>query len=211
MRKRPDQRLADAEDELHGLGGLDRADEPGQDAEHARLGAARDEPGRRRLRIQAAVAGAVLGREHRRLPLEAEDAAVDVRLAEQHAGVVDEVARREVVGAVDDDVVAAEQIERVGRGERISCAITLTCGFSSFSVSFAESSFGGPTSEVPCRIWRCRLLTSTTSKSTMPIVPTPAAARYIATGEPRPPAPMHSTLAALSLRCPSIPTSGRIR
>ena len=43
---------------------------------------------------------------------------------------------------------------------------------------------------------------STTSKSTMPSVPTPAAARYIAAGDPRPPAPMHSTFAAFSVALP---------
>ena len=94
------------------------ADDPGQHAEHAALGAARHQSRRRRLGIEAAVARAVLGREHRRLPLEAEDASVGIRLAEQHAGVVDEVARREVVGAVDDDVVRREQIERVRGRER---------------------------------------------------------------------------------------------
>ena len=54
--------------------------------------------------------------EHARLPLEAEDAAVDVRLAEQGARVVDQVAGREVVGAVGDDVVVLENLERVGAG-----------------------------------------------------------------------------------------------
>src|ERR1700680_3476443 len=44
----------------------------------------------------------------------------------------------------------------------------------------------------------------------MPILPTPAAARYSAAGEPRPPAPMSRTLAAMSLRWPMEPTSGRM-
>jgi hypothetical protein len=44
-----------------------------------------------------------------------------------------------------------------------------------------------------CMIWRCKLLSSTSSLSTMPILPTPAAARYSAAGEPRPPAPTIST------------------
>ena len=35
---------------------------------------------------------------------------------------------------------------------------------------------------VPCSSWRWRLEASTTSKSTMPILPTPAAARYMAAG-----------------------------
>ena len=42
---------------------------------------------------------------------------------------------------------------------------------------FADSTLRSPTRSVVWMIWRCRLLTSTTSKSTMPIVPTPAAAR----------------------------------
>ena len=40
-------------------------------------------------------------------------------------------------------------------------------------MSLAEASLERPTSVVPCRIWRCRLLRSTVSKSTMPMVPTP--------------------------------------
>ncbi len=45
----------------------------------------------------------------------------------------------------------------------------------------------------------------------MPIVPTPAAARYSAAGDPSPPAPMQSTLPCLSFSCPSTPTSGMMR
>src|SRR5690348_3514359 len=44
----------------------------------------------------------------------------------------------------------------------------------------------------------------------MPIVPTPAAARYSAAGDPSPPAPMSRTFAASSLRCPTDPTSGKM-
>ena len=94
-------------DQLDRLGRLDHADDARQHAEHAAFGAARHEAGRRRLGIQAAIARAVLRREHRRLSFEPEDAAVRVRLAEQHARVVHEIARREIVGAVEDDVVAA--------------------------------------------------------------------------------------------------------
>ena len=76
--------------------------------------------------------------------------------------------------------------------------------------STADSTFGRPTSAVVCRIWRCRFVTSTRSKSTIPIFPMPAAARYIATGEPSPPAPITSTLASSSLRCPAPPMFGRM-
>ena len=41
--------------------------------------------------------------------------------------------------------------------------------------------------------------------------PTPAAARYNAAGEPNPPAPTSNMREAFNRRCPSGPTSGRIR
>ena len=42
---------------------------------------------------------------------------MDDRDAELHAGVVEQVARREVVGAVDDDVVAGDDVEDVVGGQ----------------------------------------------------------------------------------------------
>ena len=71
---------------------------------------------------------------------------------------------------------------------------TSTSGLMSVSVFFAESTLRSPIRSMLWRIWRCRLDSSTTSMSMMPIVPTPAAARYSAAGEPRPPAPSSSTL-----------------
>jgi hypothetical protein len=52
---------------------LDRAEQAGQHAEHAALGAGRNHAGRRRLRVEAAVAGPALRPEDGRLALEAED------------------------------------------------------------------------------------------------------------------------------------------
>src|SRR5690606_36158184 len=86
-----DERLTGLEDDLDGLGCLNHPDDAGQDAQHTALRAARHEAGRRRLRVEAAVARAALRREDARLALEAEDAAVGVRLAQQDAGVVDEI------------------------------------------------------------------------------------------------------------------------
>ena len=113
-----DQRRAAAEQQLDRFGRLNRADDARQHAEHAAFRAARHQAGRRRLRVEAAIARAVLRGEHRGLPLEPEDAAVGVRLAEEHAGVVDQVAGREVVGAVEDDVVVAERSQGVGGRQR---------------------------------------------------------------------------------------------
>ena len=53
-------------------------------------------------------------------------------------------------------------------------------------------------------IWRCRFDSSTTSKSTMPSVPTPAAARYSSAGEPRPPAPDAQHLGVLQAPLPGL-------
>src|SRR5690242_8835938 len=113
----PNEGLADAEYELDPFGGLDRSDETGQHAEHAAFGAARNEPGRRRLGEETAIARSLLESEDRCLSLETEDRPVDVGLAQQYARVVREIARREVIGAVDDDVVVANDVERVLGGE----------------------------------------------------------------------------------------------
>ena len=117
---RPDSGLPLPEQHLDRLGRLQRADHAAQHAEHARLLARRRHVGRRRLRVEAAVAGAFERQERRHRPLEAVDAAVDHRLAQLQRRVVDQVARREVVRAVDDDVVVLDDVEHVlGRQPRL--------------------------------------------------------------------------------------------
>ena len=115
----PQQRIADAGEELDGLGDLDGADARAQDAEYAALGARRHHAGGRGLGVEAAIAGAVLGPEDARLPVESVDRAPDIRLAQQHAGVVDEVAGGEVVGPIDDEVVLSEELHDVGGVEAL--------------------------------------------------------------------------------------------
>ena len=88
-------------------------DDPGQHAEHAGLGARRGQLGRRRLGDQAPVAGAVVGVEDGDLALEAEDRPVHDRDPLEQGRVVDQVAGREVVGPVDDHVVAVDDVEDV--------------------------------------------------------------------------------------------------
>src|SRR3954449_10301249 len=68
---------------------------------------------------------------------------------------------------------------------RVSCSRTSTSGLISLIESRALSALDRPMSDTPWMIWRCRLDSSTVSNSTMPRVPTPAAARYMSTGEPR--------------------------
>ena len=47
------------------------------------------------------------------MPLPAENGAIDIRSAEKHACVIDEVPGRKVVGAVDDHVVSLQDLERI--------------------------------------------------------------------------------------------------
>ena len=81
----PDERVAEAEQQLDGLDGLDRPDDAGQHAEHAGLGARRRQLGGRRLGDHVAVGRTVLRVEDGDHALEAEDRAVDDGDAELHA------------------------------------------------------------------------------------------------------------------------------
>ena len=94
---------------------------------------------------------------------------------------------------------------------RTWCSRTSTNGLISRTESRADSAFGRPMSDWPWMTWRCRFDSSTSSNSTIPSVPTPAAARYSSAGLPSPPAPTTSTFAFFSRFCPVMPTSGMIR
>src|SRR5215204_6097171 len=108
-----DQQIFRTENDLDRFVCLDRPDNARQYTEHTTFRARRHEAGRRRLRIQAAIARALLGPEDARLTFKPENRAVDVWLAAQHTRVVHEIARGKVVSAVDDDVVVAEESHRV--------------------------------------------------------------------------------------------------
>ena len=56
-------------------------------------------------------------------------------------------------------------------------ATTSTSGLSASIVRFADSTFGSPSESVEWTICRCKFDSSTTSASTIPMRPTPAAAR----------------------------------
>src|SRR6185503_11229948 len=104
----PDEWLADPEEELDDLVRLDRADDTGQHTEDAGLSARRRELRWRGCREETAIARALVRLEDGDLPLEPIDAPVHDRLVPLHRRVVEQVARGEVVGAVNDDVVLGE-------------------------------------------------------------------------------------------------------
>ena len=198
--------------QLDRLGRLDRADHAGQHAEHAALGARRHRAGRRRRREEAPVARRLLaGHEDRCLALELIDRAVHERLAHELGGVVHQVADREVVGAVDDHVVGLHHVEHVRREEQGVVADDLDR-----RVDRAQMLEGGldlGPADVGVRVQDLALEVGDVDARRSPrcrSCPTPAAARYIAIGEPSPPAPMISTLESSSLRCPAPPTLGRM-
>ena len=71
-------------------------------------------PGRRRGLDQAAQARRLARQDRHRLAFAADHAAVDPRLVQLDRRVVDQVARLEVVGAVEDQVGVAHQVEDIG-------------------------------------------------------------------------------------------------
>ncbi len=106
MDEAPNERFANADDQLDRLDGLHDADDAGQHTKHAAFGAARNHARRRGFRIQATVARPLKMRgKDGGLALKTEDGTVDIRLLQEHADIVGEVAGREIVRAIDDDVV----------------------------------------------------------------------------------------------------------
>lgn len=108
------QGTPDAGDQLDGLRHHERTDGGAEHAEHAALAAGRHGTRRRRLGIQVPVRRAELLPEDADLPVKTEDRTPDVRLAEDRRGVINEVAGGEVVGAVEDEVVAGKEFQGVG-------------------------------------------------------------------------------------------------
>ena len=174
-----DERLADLRGQLDRLVRLQRADDPRQHAEHAALGARRRQLRRRRLREEAAVARALVRLEHRHLALEAVDRAVDDGDAAPHGRVVDEVPRREVVGAVDDQVPAVvEDPVDVLRGQALAVGDDVDVGVERLR---SRASRSRPSA---CRACRASARSAAAGSSRRrcprrrcPSVPMPAAAR----------------------------------
>ena len=54
-----------------------------------------------------------MGREHARLAFEPKNRAVSVRLLQQHAGIIRQVASGKIVSPIHHDVVLADQVQGV--------------------------------------------------------------------------------------------------
>jgi hypothetical protein len=111
------QAVADPQDLLQDLGGLQRADHADRGAQDAHLGTVGHRAGRRWLgedaavgRVRLAVRPFGVGLQGREVAVEGSDRGERQRLAGQVAGIADEVARGEVVRPVGDDVVARDEL-----------------------------------------------------------------------------------------------------
>ena len=117
----PDQALAEAHDLADDFERHHGAEHARHGAEHAGLCAGRHGTGRRRLREQAAVGRirravgrALMRADGRERAVERAHGRRDQRLPRKEAGVGDEIAGGEIVGAIGDKVVTRDEIERVG-------------------------------------------------------------------------------------------------
>jgi hypothetical protein len=116
--------------------------------------------------------------EDRSLALELEDAPVNQGLAGKITGIVQEVLGGEIIGPIEDQVIVPYDPVDIGRGEAFLIGgngDTRIQGLDRFLGRFSLGS-ADILAEI-WRIWRCRLLKSTLSESTIPSLPTPAAAR----------------------------------
>ncbi len=121
-----DEWITDSDDQLNRLDCLHHADDTGEHPEDTSFGAARDHAWRRWLGIETAVAGtAEMRGEDRTLSVKAEDGAVDIGLLLEDADVIGEVAGREIIRAVDDDVVGGNDLGGVFGGEEAVVEIDL--------------------------------------------------------------------------------------
>ena len=110
------QHVRTAQDDFHRLAGFHAAYYARSDTQHGLGGVGH---GEHSLLVgeERAVVGTALVVEHGDLPVELADGTVHVHLVQPHAGVVNEVARAEIVAAVHHDVVVGNEAFGVLRGE----------------------------------------------------------------------------------------------
>ncbi len=179
-----EQRVAGPGDQLDRLVGHQRADLAAHRAEDADLGCRHPVLLRRRLGVQVtqrdpghrAFGGARAAPEHPHLGPRDQHRAPDHRHAEGGTGVGDQVPGGVVVDRVDDQVVAAQHLGGVA-GVEADGVTHVTPGSSSVDPGRGADGLGRPIPSVEWSTWRCRFTSSTSSASTTPSVPTPAAAR----------------------------------
>src|SRR5262245_5251675 len=107
------QRTTNPENELECFRGLDRPDDTREHADHSSLLAGSYQPWRWRRLEDAPIACRFLGNDRRDTTIEAENAAMNQGLIGEEAGIVDQEFGGKIVNPVDDDVIFAENFQRV--------------------------------------------------------------------------------------------------
>jgi len=100
--------------------------------------------------------------------------------------IIQQIASGEIVAAVGDEIVSGHQLGGIGDVETRLMRLDLDVGLMAAMAAAALATLNLPRLFVVWMTWRWRLDSSTRSSSMMPIVPTPAAARYCNRGEPGP-------------------------
>src|SRR5579864_1250475 len=111
------ERFADPKDQFDHFRRLHHANKSGKNSQNSAFGARGNQSRRWRFGIEAAVARSIFGGEDARLPLEAENRTIHIRLAREDASVVHQIPGRKVVSSVGDDVEFAKQLESVGAAQ----------------------------------------------------------------------------------------------
>ena len=176
-------------DDLDSLEGLQRPDDTRDRAEDAQLRTRADGLWCRRARKETTKTRSIgLQAVRSKLAVELLRCPADERSAETDRGVGEEVARGEVIGAIQDDIIRCEQRQRVGGGQRVGDGLDAHAGVDSadrvsgvaeeregrqhcWMAAADETAFGVPSLDSVWRTWRCKLDSSTTSWSTMPMRP----------------------------------------
>src|SRR5260370_35195527 len=109
-----DERIPDPNDQLDRLDRLHDANYAWQNAKNTTFRATRHHAGRRGFWKHASITRAAKVRsEDRALSVKTENRSVNVRLFGQHTNIVRKVARGEIVGPVNDDVVVLHHLHGV--------------------------------------------------------------------------------------------------
>lgn len=144
-----DEGSSDSGKELQHFSYLDRRNRGADGTEYTAFSARRHQSGRGRSWMKASITRPPAGPKHTGLAVESVDRPPNIWFAGQDRGIIDQVARREVVCAVNNEVVIAKIASALSWVSISRYCVTRTCGLISATASAADSTFGLPTSDVP--------------------------------------------------------------
>src|SRR5678815_5712685 len=110
-REATDQWFSLTSDQFQGFRGLDQSNDAWQNTKDTSFSTARRGAWRRWLGKKAAVAWTTEARcENARLAFKTEDRSVDVRLARKDADIIGKIARRKIIGPIDNNIIGGDHL-----------------------------------------------------------------------------------------------------